>query len=230
MVTLDIRLTTQFPLTSKELLAGHNHLASTLNLAAGKVFENYLQEFTYAQALPTFAAAKQESFADLTKILEEYRKSRQTGYYLTGAIILACLVGVVAQPILGFAALGAALTAAFAYYPKDQGSVPALLITSLQQCEINAAIVEILDGYKMALTEKHAKFAEVEEPFYSNLYRIELDYPNRMTREQRLKCITEAAETHLQCQIDPQVLTPQTLKGVVVLYQMINKDMYDYPL
>lgn len=192
-VKLDSRYTTIFPLVS-DLIAteSDNSRFSTLNALADQIFskeEHTQPSFHYTVTQSTYAEIKKQSFSDLAKEIDRYTKNSHLKRNLIGCIAVACLVGAVAGPILGFAALGAALTAAFHYYPYDQPMNALRISATLNVCESHAKIDKSLNELKKWFTERNRAFANIQEPFYLSIYKATIDHktPDPEVISQRYK-------------------------------------------
>ncbi len=173
MVSLDARYTTHYPITSALITSRTKDAVSTLNSLSEKIFEKekFSINIFYNASFTSYADLKEQSFTDLTQIIDTYIKNIRTKQYLIAFIATACVVGAVANAILGFAALGVALSAAFLYLPYEQSIHEIKIKAALRNCESNAGVVKSLDELKEIFKVQEPLFDKVAEPFYYDLYK-----------------------------------------------------------
>lgn len=178
MATIDSRYQSAYP-NICDMLSSHK---DTLNKLADKIFSKEEATFSfhlqYHANCHTYAELKLQNFTDLSKEIDAYNKNQTTKLLLTGAIAVACLVGAVANAVLGFAALGCTLAATLHYFPFDNYLNLIKIKAALGCCESTTDTLEGLNQIKSILLPVAAEFDSVDEAFYTSIYSQNLKYIN----------------------------------------------------
>jgi hypothetical protein len=118
----------------------------------------------------------QNAYTELTHQVDAYNSKNKTKQYVSAMIAVACVVSIVANTVLGVAALGVALIITN-HFPCEQQLNAEKIKATLNVCEALLHKHHATD-LKEKFKAMHSSFAVVSESFYSTLNRVNFTYGN----------------------------------------------------